>query len=164
MSVSAAARLRCGRPAGPVRASQLADHAAARNREGRLEVDLHLQAAQGPGTDLGFSFRFFEAAGEPEETLQQSVRVNGVKAKLHPGLQLPIVESRASLAVPAALNLTERYRYRDGGPGRAPGRRRIRFRPVDGDPAAVLRRAAGGRGQRADPGGAQPSAPACPAR
>jgi len=134
VSVSAAAPYDVGALLARVRASQLADHAAARSREGRLEVDLHLQAAQGPGTDLGFSFRFFEAAGEPEEDLQQSVRVNGVNAKLHPGLQLPIVESRASLAVPAALNLTERYRYRDGGPGRAPGLRLIRFRPADDNP------------------------------
>ena len=134
VSVSAAAAYDVGALLARVRAAQLADRAAAHNREGRLEVDLHLQAAQGPGTDLGFSFRFFEAAGEPEEDLQQAIRINGVKARLHPGLQLPIVESRASLAVPAALNLTERYRYRDGGPGAAPGQRRIRFEPVDGDP------------------------------
>jgi hypothetical protein len=116
-----------------VRAAQLADRIKARNRQGRLAVDLHLQAEQGPGVDLGFAFRFFEAAGEPEETLQEEIRFNGVKAKLHNGLQLPIVESRTSLAAPAALNLTERYRYQDGGPG-GPGRRRIRFQPVDADP------------------------------
>jgi len=116
-----------------VRATQLADRVKARNREGHLAVDIHLQAAQGPGTDLGFAFRFFEAAGEPEETRQEAVRFNGVKAKLPAGLQLPIIESRASLAAPAALNLTERYRYRDGGSGGA-GRRLIRFEPVDGDP------------------------------
>jgi len=112
-----------------VRATELADRIRARTREGRLAVDLHLQAEQGPGVDLGFRLRFFEAAGEPEETLQEEVRLNGVKARLHPGLQLPIVESRTSLAAPAALNLAERYRYLDGGPA-GPGRRRLRFEPV----------------------------------
>jgi hypothetical protein len=116
-----------------VRARQLADRVQARSRRGRLTEDTHLQAEQGPGIDVGFSFRFFEAAGEPEELLQEEIRINGVKAKLHPGLQLPIVESRASLAAPVALNLTERYRYHDGGPG-GPGQRRIRFEPVDGNP------------------------------
>jgi len=116
-----------------VRARSLADLAQARSRSGKLEISLHLQAEQGPGSDLGFGFRFFEAAGEAEELLQEEIRFNGVKARLHPGLQLPIVESRASLAPPAALSLTERYRYQDGGPGGA-GQRRIRFEPVDGNP------------------------------
>jgi hypothetical protein len=116
-----------------MRAAELADRIRARTREAKVDVDLHLQAEQGPGIDLGFSFRLFEAAGEPEEMVQDSVRFNGVKAKLHAGLQLPIVESRTSLAAPAALNLTERYRYHDGGAA-GPGLRRIRFEPVDGDP------------------------------
>ncbi|MDR3672914.1 MAG: hypothetical protein P4L36_18860 [Holophaga sp.] len=115
-----------------VRATQLADRIKSRNRQGRLAVDLHLQGDQGSGVDLGFRFRFFEAAGESEETLQEEVLVNGVKANLKAGLQLPIVESRTSLAAPAALNLTERYRYQDGGAA-GTGRRRIRFQPVDGD-------------------------------
>ena len=116
-----------------VRATQWADRARARTRQGDLAIDLHLQSDQGPGVDLGFDFRFFEAAGEPEELLQQQVRFNGVKANLGKGLQLPIVESRTGLAQPVALNLTERYRYRDGGPA-GPGLRLIRFEPVDPDP------------------------------
>lgn len=133
VSVSAEAAYDVGALLARVRATQLADRARARNWEGNLQVAIHMQSAQGSGTDLGFSFRFFDAAGEPEETLQKAVRFNGVKAKLPAGLQLPIIESRASLATPAALNLTERYRYRDGGSGGA-GRRLIRFAPVDGDP------------------------------
>jgi len=116
-----------------MRASQEADRAKARTRQGNLVVDLHLQSERGPGVDLGFSFRYFEAAGQPEEVLQEQVRINGVKANLHQGLQLPIIESRTSLAPPVALNLTERYRYRDGGPA-GPGLRVVRFEPVDRDP------------------------------
>jgi hypothetical protein len=116
-----------------MRAAQWADQRRVRTRTGRLAVDLHLQGEQGPGVDLGFRFRFFEAAGEPEEDVQEQVRVNGVKANLGPGLQLPIVESRAALAPPVGLALTERYRYRDGGPG-GPGRRWLRFQPADRDP------------------------------
>ena len=56
-----------------------------------------------------------------------------MRANLGPGLQLPIVESRAGLAPPVALALTERYRYRDGGPG-GPGRRWVRFEPVAAEP------------------------------
>jgi hypothetical protein len=116
-----------------MRAAQLADQHRVRTWSGRLALDLHLQGEQGPGTDLGFRFRTFEAAGEPEEVLQEQVLVNGVKANLGPGLQLPIVESRIALAPPVALVLTERYRYRDGGSG-GPGRRWIGFEPVDPDP------------------------------
>ena len=130
-----------------VRARSLADLAAARTRSGKLAVNLHLQAEQGAGSDLGFTFRFFEAAGEAEELLQEEVRFNGVKARLHPGLQLPIVESRTSLAPPVALSLTERYRYTDGGPVGAG--RRLRFEPVDGNPllftGELLVEEAGGR-------------------
>ena len=116
-----------------MRAAQWADQHRVRTRSGRLAVDLHLQGEQGPGVDIGFRFRFFEAAGEPEEDVQEQVQVNGVRANLGAGLQLPIVESRTALAPPVALNLTERYRYRDGGPG-GPGARRLRFQPADGDP------------------------------
>lgn len=116
-----------------MRAAQWADQHRVRTRSGRLAVDLHLQGEQGPGVDIGFRFRFFEAAGEPEEDVQEQVQVNGVRANLGAGLQLPIVESRTALAPPVALNLTERYRYRDGGPG-GPGTRRLRFQPADGDP------------------------------
>jgi len=115
-----------------VRAERLREALAVRTLEADLAVDLHVQAPQGPGSDLGFRFRSFQAAGEPEETLQKEVLLNGVRAKLKGGLQLPIVESRTSLAPPAALTLTERYRYRDGGDAGA-GRRRILFEPADGD-------------------------------
>jgi hypothetical protein len=116
-----------------VRAERLREALKTRTMEADLAVDLHIQAEQGPGSDLGFRFKSFRAAGEPEETLQEQVLFNGVKANIHAGLQLPIVESRTSLAAPVALTLTERYRYQDGGPG-GPGRRLIRFTPVDGDP------------------------------
>ena len=148
VSVSAQDSYDTGALLARMRASQWADRARARTREGKLSIDLHLQADQGAGVDLGFSFRFFEAAGQPEELLQEQVRFNGVKANLHPGLQLPIVESRTSLAPPVALNLTERYRYRDGGPA-GPGRRKVRFEPVDGNPllfsGELLVEEAGGR-------------------
>lgn len=116
-----------------IRAFQLRERLAVRTLAYRLDVDLHLQSERGAGRDLGFTFRAFERAGEGEELLQREVRINGVRAKVAEGLQLPIVESRASLAPPVALALTERYRYRDGGAA-GPGRRRIRFEPVDADP------------------------------
>lgn len=116
-----------------VRAHQLRERLALHTLAYRLDVDLHLQSERGFGMDLGFTFRAFERASEGEELLQQEVRFNGVRAKVAEGLQLPIIESRASLAPPVALALTERYRYRDGGPD-GPGRRRIRFEPVDADP------------------------------
>lgn len=115
-----------------VRAERLREALVVRTQEADLAVNLHIQSAQGAGADLGYRFRSFQAAGEPEETLQKEVLFNGVKAKLNAGLQLPIVESRTSMAPPAALTLTERYRYRDGGAA-GEGRRRILFGPVDGD-------------------------------
>ena len=131
VSITARDRYDVGALLARMRAAQLAGQA--RTREGKLSVDLHLQSDRNPGADLGFSFRFFEAAGDPEETLQEEIRINGVRARLHSGLQLPIVESRASLAAPVALNLTEHYRYLDGGSAAA-GQRRIRFEPANGDP------------------------------
>ena len=116
-----------------VRALQLRARLAARTVESRLDVDLHLQSEKGFGVDLGFTFRSFERAGEGEELLQKEIRFNGVRAKVTEGLQLPIVESRSSLAPPVALALTERYRYRDGGAD-GPGRRRLLFASVDRDP------------------------------
>lgn len=116
-----------------VRAVQLRERLAVRTVSYRLDVDLHLQSERGFGADLGFSFKAFEAAGEGEELLQKEVRFNGVRANLAEGLQLPIIESRASLAPPVALALTERYRYRDSGPA-GPGLRRVAFEPVDRDP------------------------------
>jgi hypothetical protein len=116
-----------------VRAFQLRERLAARTMEARMDVDLHLQSEKGAGLDLGFTFRAFERAGEGEELLQKEVRFNGVKAKIPEGLQLPIIESRTSLAPPVALALTESYRYRDSG-AEEPGRRRISFEPVGRDP------------------------------
>jgi hypothetical protein len=63
------------------------------------------------------------------------VRFNGVKANLAGGVQLPLIESRQSVSLPVALSLTERYRYRDGGPA-GPGRRFLKFEPVSPDPLA----------------------------
>ncbi|MBK8726893.1 MAG: hypothetical protein IPL96_12835 [Holophagaceae bacterium] len=116
-----------------VRAFALRERLAARTVEARMDVDLHLQSEKGFGIDLGFTFRAFERAGEGEELLQKEVRFNGVRAKVTEGLQLPIIESRSSLAPPVALALTERYRYRDNGAEGA-GRRRLSFEPVDRDP------------------------------
>ncbi|WP_243330058.1 hypothetical protein [Mesoterricola sediminis] len=116
-----------------VRAERLRESLRVKTVEADLALDLHIQSEQGTGTDLGFRFRAFRAAGEPEETLQKEVLFNGVRAKIGAGLQLPIVESRVSMAAPAALTLTERYRYEDGGPA-GPGQRFIRFTPADGDP------------------------------
>ncbi|MBP1628070.1 MAG: hypothetical protein H6Q00_2545 [Holophagaceae bacterium] len=116
-----------------MRATQLRDRSALTTQEGRLDVELHLQGEQGRGMDLGFGFLCFEKAGEGEELLQEEVRFNGVKANLAAGLQVPIVESRTSIAAPVALILTERYRYEDGG-AEGRGRRRVRFRAVDKDP------------------------------
>jgi hypothetical protein len=116
-----------------MRAAQLRDRAALRRFEADLAVDIHLQGGRGPGADLGFRFRAFELSGDTEELLQRQVLLNGVNAKLPEGVQLPIVESRTSLAPPVALSLTERYRYRDAGPG-GPGRRTLRFEPVEPDP------------------------------
>ncbi len=115
-----------------MRAEQLRSRAAERNLQARLDVDLHMQGARSLGVDLGFTFKYFERAGETPEMLQEQVRFNGMKANLKGEVQLPIVESRTSLAAPVALSLTERYRYRDGGSA-GPHRRTIRFDPVDKD-------------------------------
>jgi hypothetical protein len=115
-----------------MRATQLRDRAAIRTMEAAVTVGLHFQGERGSG-DLGFRFRAFEKAGEGEELLRQEVLANGVRAKLHGEVQLPVVEARTSAAVPLALNLTERYRYLDGGP-LGPGQRLVRFLPVDADP------------------------------
>jgi len=117
-----------------MRATQLRDRAALASSEARVDVDLHIQAAQGTGSDLGFTFQAFERLGETEELLQKEIRFNGVKANLQGGVQLPIIEARSSMAAPVALNLTERYHYTDGGPGAQAGTRLIHFEAVDGDP------------------------------
>ena len=115
-----------------MRARQLRDRSALESVESTMDVDLHVQSERGQGTDLGFTFRSFDRLGEPEEELQEQVRFNGVNANIKGEVQLPIVESRTSLAAPVALGLTERYRYLDGGPA-APGQRWIRVEPVSAD-------------------------------
>ena len=115
-----------------MRARQLRDRSALESVESTMDVDLHVQSERGQGTDLGFTFRSFDRLGEQEEELQEQVRFNGVRANIKGEVQLPIVESRTSLAAPVALGLTERYRYQDGGPAE-PGQRWIRFEPVAAD-------------------------------
>jgi hypothetical protein len=118
-----------------VRAAQLRTRALVRTLRAKAELDLHLQGDRGSGGDLGFTFGYFEQAGEWPELLQKEVRFNGVKAKLDGEVQLPLIESRQSVALPVALSLTETYRYRDGGSPR-PGRRLLHFEPVSPDPLA----------------------------
>jgi len=115
-----------------VRATQLRDRMKVRSVQATVDVNLHVQGEDGGG-DLGFRFQSFEKVGEPEELLRQEVRFNGVKANLSGTAQLPIVEARTSVAAPVALTLTERYHYSDGGAA-GPGRRNLRFTPVDSDP------------------------------
>lgn len=115
-----------------VRATQLRDRIAVRNVRATLDMNLHIQA-EGGGGDLGFRFLYFEKTGEPEELLRQEIRFNGVRANLSGNSQLPLIESRTSVAAPAVLTLTERYRYSDGGPA-GKGLRRLLFEPVDADP------------------------------
>lgn len=133
VAVSAADAYDVGALLAKVRAAQLRARAAVRTLRARADLDLHLQGARGRGGDLGFSFGYFERAGEWPELLQKEVRFNGVTAKLDGEVQLPLIESRQSMSLPVALGLTERYRYRDGGAA-GPGLRRLRFEPVDGDP------------------------------
>ncbi|MDR1841489.1 MAG: hypothetical protein LBQ86_06150 [Holophagales bacterium] len=116
-----------------VRATQLRDISALITQESQLNINIHAQSSRGMGADLGYKFASFEMAGEPEEFLQEELLFNGVKAKIQGELQLPIIESKRSVSPPVALNLTERYRYSDGGPG-AVGQRWIRFAPVSDAP------------------------------
>lgn len=133
VAVTAADTYDVGALLAKIRAAQLRDRTAVRTLQAQAELDLHIQAPTGQGGDLGFSFGYFEKAGEWPELLQKEVRLNGVKANLPGGVQLPLIESRQSMSLPVALGLTERYRYSDGGPA-GPGRRRLRFEPVDADP------------------------------
>jgi hypothetical protein len=103
--------------------------------QAKADLDLHIQGQSGRGGDLGFTFGYFEKAGDWPELLQKEVRFNGVKAKLDGEVQLPLIESRQSVSLPVALGMTERYRYRDGGAA-GPGRRLLRFEPVSPDPLA----------------------------
>ena len=115
-----------------MRATRLRDEMAVKNLRAQADVALHFQG-EGESSDLAFRFESFERAGEPDEMVRKEIRFNGVRANLAGSAQLPIVEARSSMAAPAALTLTERYRYWDGGPAGA-GRRRIHFAPVDSDP------------------------------
>ncbi|BDU72037.1 hypothetical protein [Mesoterricola silvestris] len=115
-----------------VRATAARNLAAVRSAWSAVTVDLHFQG-EGGSADLGYLFEGFEKAGEPEELLRKELRFNGVKANVGGGAQFPVIEARTSLAAPVALALTERYRYADGGPA-GPGRRILRFAPVDRDP------------------------------
>jgi len=115
-----------------VRATGMRSLAAVRTTRSAVTVDLHFQG-EGGSADLGYLFEGFEKAGEPEELLRKELRFNGVKANLGGGAQFPVIEARTSVAAPVALALTERYRYSDGGPA-GPGRRNLRFDPVDRDP------------------------------
>jgi hypothetical protein len=133
VAVTAADAYDVGALLARVRAAQLRARAAARTVQARAELDLHLQGISGRGGDLGFSFAYFEKAGEWPELLQKQVRFNGVTAKLDGEVQLPLIESRQSMSLPVSLGLTERYRYRDGGPV-GPGRRLLRFEPAGKDP------------------------------
>jgi hypothetical protein len=133
VAVSAAEAYDVGALLAKVRAAQLRARASARTVQAKAELDLHLQSTRGRGGDLGFSFGYFEKAGEWPELLQKQVRFNGVTAKLDGEVQLPLIESRQSMSLPVALGMTERYRYRDGGAA-GPGHRRLRFEPVDADP------------------------------
>ena len=135
VAVTDAAAYDTGALLARVRAAQLRSRAAVQTLQARADLDLHAQGSGGRSGDLGFTFRSFEQAGAWPELLQQEVRFNGVKAKLEGEVQLPLVESRRSVAVPVALGLTEAYRYRDGGPA-GEGRRLLTFAPVAADPTA----------------------------
>ena len=135
VAVTAAEAYPVGALLAKVRAAQLRALAAVRTLEAKADLDLHIQGQRGQGGDLGFTFGYFEEAGEWPELLQKEVRFNGVKANLKGEVQLPLIESRQSVSLPVALSLAERYRYRDGGPA-GPGRRLLRFEPVSPDPLA----------------------------
>lgn len=135
VAVTAAESYDVGALLAKVRAAQLRTRAAVRTLQAKADLDLHLQGDRGPGGDLGFTFSYFEQAGDWPELLQKEVRFNGVKANLQGEVQLPLIESRQSVSLPVALSLAERYRYRDGG-SLGPGRRRLSFEPVSPDPLA----------------------------
>lgn len=132
VEVSGAAAYDTGALLAKMRAEQLRALAAARTVEATFSVDLRLQQIGGD-VSLGFRFRRFEQAGQDPELLQEEVRFNGVKAKIPEGVLLPTVEPKASLSLPVSLALAERYRYEDAGAA-GPGRRRLRYAPVDADP------------------------------
>jgi hypothetical protein len=133
VAVTAADAYDVGALLAKVRATQLRVRSAVRTLQAKADLDLHIQGQSGQGGDLGFTFGYFEKAGDWPELLQKEVRFNGVKAKLEGQVQLPLIESRQSISLPVSLGLAERYRYRDGGPA-GPGRRILRFEPVSPDP------------------------------
>lgn len=135
VAVTAADAYDVGALLAKVRAAQLRSRAGVKTLQAKADLDLHIQGQSGRGGDLGFTFGYFEQAGDWPELLQKEVRLNGVKAKLDGEVQLPLIESRQSVSLPVALGMTERYRYRDGGEA-GPGRRRLRFEPVSPDPLA----------------------------
>ena len=135
VAVTAADSYDVGALLAKVRADQLRARAGVRTLQAKADLDLHIQGTTGRGGDLGFTFGYFEKAGEWPELLQKEVRFNGVTAKLDGEVQLPLIESRQSVSLPVALGMTERYRYRDGGSA-GPGRRLLRFEPVSPDPLA----------------------------
>ena len=135
VTVTAADAYDVGALLARVRATQLRARAGVRTLKAKADLDLHIQSQRGQGGDLGFTFGYFKQAGDWPELLQKEVRFNGVKAKIAGEVQLPLIESRRSVSLPVALGMTERYRYRDGGPA-GPGRRLLRFEPVSPDPLA----------------------------
>jgi len=135
VAITAAEAYDVGALLARVRAAQLRARAGVHTLQAKADLDLHIQGQTGRGGDLGFTFGYFEKAGEWPELLQKEVRFNGVRAKLQGEVQLPLIESRRSVSLPVALGLTERYRYRDGGPA-GPGRRLLRFEPVSPEPLA----------------------------
>jgi hypothetical protein len=135
VAVTAADAYDVGALLAKVRATQLRARAAVRTLQAKADLDLHLQGDRGPGGDLGFTFGYFEQAGDWPELLQKEVRFNGVKANLSGEVQLPLIESRQAVSMPVALSLAEKYRYRDGGSAGA-GRRLLKFEPVSPDPLA----------------------------
>jgi hypothetical protein len=135
VAVTAADAYDVGALLARVRAAQLRARAGVHTVQAKADLDLHIQGERGQGGDLGFTFGYFEKAGEWPELLQKEVRLNGVRANLHGEVQLPLIESRQSVSLPVALGMTERYRYRDGGAA-GPGRRTLRFEPVLPEPLA----------------------------
>ena len=123
-----------------VRATQLRDSSALTTQESQLNISIHTQSIRnasgrgggaGIGGEFGYIFHSFEIAGEPEELLQEQVLLNGVRANILGKFQLPIIESKRSISPPVVLNLTENFRYSDGGP-EGFGKRWIRFTPRSG--------------------------------
>jgi hypothetical protein len=118
-----------------VRAARLRNLAALRTLEARFVIQAHQSANSGPGTDSGITLELFSAAGEGNEMAVREVTLNGVRLNLPPGFRFPLDSGREECAfVPIALTPTEHFHYWDGGPS-APGRRWLKFKAMDGDPA-----------------------------